>query len=312
MALKLITGPAIEPVSLAEVKQHLRLDSGTFADEISTTQSIAPGSHAVVPAYGLEGAAVEVLGYNVLVILDAGDCSAGTVTVKLQHRDAVTDAWEDVSSGSFAAVTAANDNQAYELAYTGGRRYLKPASTVAAGACSFGVSIVLGSTVSTEDTLLSALITTAREYCEGFQNRAYIVQTWELILDNWPYGDSIDIPLPPLQSITSIKYKNSTGIEATLATNQYIVDPDSYLGRLVLAYGCTWPNAVLYPAGAIRVRFVAGYGDAATDVPQRVKQAMLLLIAHWYKNREAIDAGNMSEIPLGVQELLWQDRVVPL
>ncbi len=174
-----------------------------------------------------------------------------------------------------------------------------------------------------EDTLIAGLIVAAREYVEGYQNRALIAQTWELVLDAWPAGNAIEIPKPPLQSITSIKYKNSDGTESTWEATNYIVDTDSYLGKVVLADGAAWPSDELHPAGAIRIRFVAGYPpegegediDYRANVPQRVKQATLLLIGHWYENREAaVTGGNFStkELPLAVDALLFQDRVMPI
>lgn len=310
MGLKLITAPTVEPVTLAEVKAHLRLDSGDYDDAITTSQSIAPGSQAIAAAYSLEGTAIDVLGYSVLALLEAGDCSAGTATVKLQHRDALTDAWEDVTGGAFTAVTAANDNAPQQLVYSGGKRYLRAVATVAGGACVFGVSVQTIAPYSAEDSLISALITAAREYCENIQHRALCTQTWELVLDDWPNEDYIELPMPPLQSVTSVKYKDTAGTETTWASTNYIVDPDSFVGRLALAYGITWPSGELYPAGGIRIRFVCGYG-VASAVPQAVKQAMLLLIGHWYENREAVNIGNIvNDIPFAVNALLGFNRVV--
>lgn len=310
MALKLITPPAVEPLSLAEVKSHLRLDSGSLADDTTSVQSIATASHNVAVAYSLEGAAVEVLGYRVVVILDAG-LAGGTVDVKLQHRDTATDTWEDVTGGAFAQITVANDNASYELDYLGSKRYLRAVATVAVGASVFGVTIQKIQPYASDDTLLTALIQAAREYVEGYQNRALCTQTLELVLDSWPVRDSIEIPKPPLQSVTSIKYKDSAGTESTWADTNYIVDPDSFLGRVVLADGISWPTATLYPAGGIRIQFVAGYGLAA-DVPQTTRQAMLLLIGHLYENREAGTDRALTEIPFGVKSLLDMNRVVPI
>lgn len=310
MALKLITPPAVEPLSLAEVKSHLRLDSGSLADDTTSVQSIATASHNVAVAYSLEGAAVEVLGYRVVVILDAG-LAGGTVDVKLQHRDTATDTWEDVTGGAFAQITVANDNASYELDYLGSKRYLRAVATVAVGASVFGVTIQKIQPYASDDTLLTALIQAAREYVEGYQNRALCTQTWELVLDSWPVRDYVELPKPPLQSVTSIKYKDSAGTESTWADTNYIVDPDSFLGRVVLADGISWPTATLYPAGGIRIQFVAGYGLAA-DVPQTTRQAMLLLIGHLYENREASTERALSEIPFGVKALLGMDRVVPI
>lgn len=37
-----------------------------------------------------------------------------------------------------------------------------------------------------------------------------------------------------------------------------------------------------------------------------VKQAVLMLVAHWYANREAVAAGiSVAEVPLGFERLLW-------
>ena len=307
--LKLITPPVIEPLDLASVKLHLRLDSGSLADDTTSMQSIATASHAIAAAYSLEGAAVDVLGYRVLVVLDTGTNGAGgTVDVKLQERDTSTGTWVDVVGGAFAKVTEANDNATYELDYTGGKQYLRAVSTVAGAACVFGVTVQKIQPYSSDDTLLAALIQAAREYVEGYQNRALCPQTWELVLDNWPYDDCIEVPKTPLQSIADIKYKDSAGTETTWDSANYIVDTDSFLGRVAPGYGLNWPTETLYPAGGIRIRFVAGY----TTVPTVTKQAMLLLIGHWYESREGVSEKSMTEIPFAVKALLDLNRVIPI
>lgn len=165
--------------------------------------------------------------------------------------------------------------------------------------------------ITDDDALITALIIAAREYCEGFQNRACITQTWDLWLDSFPSEDYIRIPLPPLQSVASVKYYGTDNAEYTMAAADYFVDNKSEPGRLVLAYGKSWPSVALRPANGVVVRFVAGYGGTAANVPQKVKQAMLLLIGHWYANREAVLTGSISkEIEFAVNSLLWLGRVV--
>ena len=88
MALKIYTAPTIEPISLVEAKLHLRVHSEDYADDISLSQSIAPGPHGVAAAYSLVGSSIDVSGYSVLVFLDSGtNGSNGTVDVKLQESD---------------------------------------------------------------------------------------------------------------------------------------------------------------------------------------------------------------------------------
>lgn len=162
--------------------------------------------------------------------------------------------------------------------------------------------------ISDDDTLIDSLIASARDTIEKLARRALITQTWRLSLDNWPDGDAIELPRPPLQSVSSITYTESDGTVNTWDTSGYIVDTDSEPGRVVLAYGESWPSVTLYPAAAIKITFVAGYGDEAGDVPEPWKQAIKLLVAHWYENREPIQAGKMEQIPFAVDSLIHMDR----
>lgn len=165
---------------------------------------------------------------------------------------------------------------------------------------------------STEDTQIGNYILAAREYCEGFQNRQYITATWDLWMDGWPSKDRFGIPLPPLQSVASIKYYDTANVEATMAAADYFVDDKSEPARVVLAYGTSWPSITLRPANGVVVRFTAGYGLAA-EVPQKVKQAMLLLITLMYEKRLPVVEGKIvGEVPFAVSSLLWLDRIVPV
>jgi uncharacterized phiE125 gp8 family phage protein len=308
MAIKVKTAPAVEPISLAEAKLHLRLDSGTLADQITTVQSIVPGAHVIAAAYSLIGVAVEVLGYSVVVNLNSGtNGSGGAVDVKLQDSDdQIT--WTDVTSGAFTQVTTANDNAVYEKAYTGVKRYLRVVATVAIATCDFGVDIIKYGNTSLEDDLITSLIKTSRQYCEKFQNRVYVTQSWELWLDKFPEG-AINVPLPPLQSITSIEYYDISDTKATLAATEYFVDIISEPGKVVLNYGHSWPTTTLRDYNGVCVTFVCGYG-LAVSVPDNVKSAMKLFIGHLYENREAVSIADLKEAPMAVSSLLWQDRIL--
>lgn len=314
MSTKIYTAPATEPLTLTEAKEHLRLDSGSVADNITTVQSIAPGDHGISAAYSLKGAGVSVLGYRALVNLNSGTNGAGgTVDAKIQESDTDVDAdYEDWSGGAFTQVTEANDNAVQEKEYTGSKAYIRVVSTVSGATCDFGADIVKVQPYSAEDTLLTNLIKAAREYCEGFTNRAYITQVWDLLLDSFPVGDSISIPYPPLVSVASVKYYDTENTEATMDSGDYYVDTYKEPGRIVLGYNKSWPTTILRPANGVIIRFTAGYGAAAA-VPQKVKQAMLMLISYWFENREAAQVGITNalskEIESAVRALLWLDRI---
>lgn len=169
-------------------------------------------------------------------------------------------------------------------------------------------------TDTSEDDYLSALITAAREYCEGFQNRAYITQTWQMSFDYWP-SRVIELPRGNLQTVDRVTYKNSAGIETTLSeTQHYVVSTRGVSGRLSPTYAQHWPSFVPFPLDAVVIEFTCGYGDTAETVPQKVKQAMKLLISHWYENRTPLsDTGKApGEIAFAVSALLWMDRIAPV
>lgn len=181
-----------------------------------------------------------------------------------------------------------------------------------------------------DDSLIEMLIRAARQHIDGrdgWLGRALVTQTWDLSLDRFPFlidpiglpmlYDSITpaivLPLPPLASITSVKYIDPNGATQTLATNAYVVDTASQPGRLAPVFGTTWPSTQLV-LNAVTIRFVAGYG-AASDVPEGLKLGIEALVAHWYENREAVGP-SLVPLPMHVDALLapfriWQSTRIP-
>ena len=136
-----------------------------------------------------------------------------------------------------------------------------------------------------EDATIDDLIRVARDLVEHDTGRALITQTWVLRLDAFP--DTIELPRPPLQSVTSVEYVDTAGDTQTLtADTDYTVDKYPCLGRIVPAYAQSWPTT-RDVVNAVVVTYVAGYGDNARDVPQPLQQAMKLLIGEGFENREA-------------------------
>ena len=305
MPLKLITAPTVEPITVTEVKKHLRIESESFADNISSTQSIAPGAHVVAAAYSLIGTAVDVLGSQTAVMLMSGTNGVGgTVDVKIQESDdniTYTD-WY-----SFTQVTEANDNATYEKEYTGAKQYIKVVCTVAGATCSFGVSMVEYAPYSDEDTWITEQIETVRNWCQHRRGESFITQTWELSLDHWPECGYIELPYGPLQSVTSVKYYDTADTEYTWSSTLYTVNTYYNPGRIVPNDSETFPSTTLRTTNGIVVQYICGYGDAATSVPAEIKLAMKMIIGHYYENREYTYERILREVPM-VMDLLDVER----
>jgi uncharacterized phiE125 gp8 family phage protein len=167
--------------------------------------------------------------------------------------------------------------------------------------------VELPTAVAAHDELLNALITASRQYVERYLNRQLVTATWNLFLDRFPCGlDPILIPYAPLQSITSITYLDSTGATQTWLSSEYRVSTSREPGRVMPEYGYCYPVARC-TSDAVTVRFVAGYGEPSA-VPVAIKQAMLLLVSHWFENRGAVGSvGN--EIAFSLNALLESYRV---
>lgn len=170
--------------------------------------------------------------------------------------------------------------------------------------------------VDDDDDLVEALIIASRQWCEAFTHRALAPQTWDLKRDEFPCW-AIEIPMPPVTAIGSVTYVDTNGDTQTLtATTHYTTDlpagPMALPARVVPAYGVVWPVTRCVP-NAVTVRFTAGYTSSGVNViPEAIKQAMKLLIGHWYANRESVVVGpgvTASAVPATVETLLWPYKV---
>ncbi|MFQ5774189.1 MAG: hypothetical protein ACE5GS_06715 [Kiloniellaceae bacterium] len=155
-----------------------------------------------------------------------------------------------------------------------------------------------------EDAVAMGVVRTAVEACEDFTARALITQTWTLFRDRWPgargdawpreglsqgverrgAGRALSLPRPPLQAIVHVKTFDENDVEAVWPTANYFADTASEPGRLVARTGRTLPTPGR-AANGIEVRFVAGYGGDAADVPEPLRQGVLRLAAYLFENR---------------------------
>jgi uncharacterized phiE125 gp8 family phage protein len=158
-----------------------------------------------------------------------------------------------------------------------------------------------------DDGYIEALIAVARKACEDLLGRALMQQTWDLYLDEFPCRDDyIEVPRPPLQTVTYVKYKDDAGTLQTLAASNYIVDTASEPGRIALKYGQTWPSAYK-ETQAVQIQFVAGY-KSADEVPWTIRQAILLKLTDLYMNRG--DSAPNEAVDKAILALLGVDRIL--
>lgn len=162
---------------------------------------------------------------------------------------------------------------------------------------------------SSEDILISSLILTSRLHIEAAPGLALITQSWRLVLDRWPRSGAVKLPLRPMQDITEVRIFDADGLPTVVDANVYVVDTAGAPPRLI-ATVAGWPKPGR-PANGIEIDLTAGYGDEAKDVPEPIRQALLLLVAHWYEHRDPIEIGSDAvAIPCSVSRLLKSYRMV--
>jgi uncharacterized phiE125 gp8 family phage protein len=153
---------------------------------------------------------------------------------------------------------------------------------------------------SADDGLLAGYILAARRYAEGYIRGAIITQTWDAKYDHgWPIRwvrdyckDRIELPLRPVQSVTSVSYVDENGATQTLATNLYTTHLDRPVPCIDKAYNQSWP-AVRDVTDAITVRFVAGY--LPEKVPDEIRTAILLHVESLYDSCDAEQKGRCEQ-----------------
>lgn len=156
-------------------------------------------------------------------------------------------------------------------------------------------------TFSEDDTLLAIYLNSATALCEQILQRKCITQTWKMFLDYWP--SQIKVLFGDLQSVTHVKYTDTDDTQETFSSDYYYVDTSSVPGRIVLKDQQTWPTDTLNAVNPIEIQFVTGYGDASTDVPDDIRNAILLTASHFYENRENFIVSNVQSMT--IESIPW-------
>lgn len=153
-----------------------------------------------------------------------------------------------------------------------------------------------------DDAVLMAMQAAAVSHLDGWSGilgRCIVTQTWAQ--DFTGFCTPMRLPLGPVASIDSIVYFDTAGDQQTLSSDVYVLRADALGGYVDLKVGQAWPATQGRP-DAVTVTFVAG--SAPADVPAAIKAAISMLVAHWYRHREAVAEGSVAKIPFGVDAML--------
>jgi uncharacterized phiE125 gp8 family phage protein len=161
---------------------------------------------------------------------------------------------------------------------------------------------------TTEDGILTIYLDAATAHLDGYSGilgRCLVTQTWRQDFDG--FAKCLRLPLLAA-TIVSIKYRNSDGTLATISSDDYALKSDEIGSYVRFDDGYSFPSD-LAQSQAVLIEFTAGYG-AASAVPASIKQAILLLVGHWYINRETVTAGGVQDLPHAVNALVAPYRRV--
>jgi uncharacterized phiE125 gp8 family phage protein len=160
---------------------------------------------------------------------------------------------------------------------------------------------------SDEDALISALITAARIAVEEQTGYALVTRTLDAWSDIVPNHRTIDLPFGPVESITHVKSFDEDGDETALTVADDVILDGANSCFAIKSTANTLTSTRSF--NAFNVQYIAGYG-IASSVPEWAKQAMYMLIAHWYENREAIDADKLNVMPYGARMIIQTHKRV--
>jgi uncharacterized phiE125 gp8 family phage protein len=132
--------------------------------------------------------------------------------------------------------------------------------------------------------VIEDFITSAIEAYEEWTNNVLCLSTWDLLLDRFPHWRDEIITPAPLVSVTSIEYKDTSGALQTMSATDYVVDTrNPIIGRIVPAYGRTWPHT-FDEANSVTAQLVAGFTEEASPlsserlIPQLAKDGLIAFI----------------------------------
>lgn len=173
----------------------------------------------------------------------------------------------------------------------------------------------LNVTTDENDDTITSQIKAATLLLENRTNRCFVTQTRTLKFDHfydcrYVRGRRIYPPRSPIRSTSmSLVYLSGTGVSTTMPSSDYVVSTGDTPGFVAEAYNATWPSVYPQP-NSVTLTYITGHSTVSSGVPEHIKQAIRMVVAHWYRNRESVLTGTISkEVEMGVDALLESERV---
>jgi uncharacterized phiE125 gp8 family phage protein len=162
-----------------------------------------------------------------------------------------------------------------------------------------------------DDDVITALIAGSRIHVETQTRRALITQSWRLVRDVWPELGCVPVLPVPLRTLDAARVYKTDGTTLPIDLAAFIVDKAAAPARLSFTRGAlALPGR---PVAGIEIDVTCGYGDAPETIPQALRQAIRLLVAHWYENRGLVAIGReIAVLPETVAALIAPYRVLAL
>jgi uncharacterized phiE125 gp8 family phage protein len=161
-----------------------------------------------------------------------------------------------------------------------------------------------------DDDVIGALIAAARTHIEQKTRRALIAQSWRLVRDAWPADGRLAVTPVPLQQVAAARVHNEDGSTTAIDPQAFVVDGAA--APAILAFASWSLPAPGRSVAGIEIDIDVGYGAEPADVPEPLRQAVRLLLAHWYENRALVAQRAGGMLPATVAALIAPYRVLSL
>ena len=148
----------------------------------------------------------------------------------------------------------------------------------------------LSSSDTAHDTIINQYIAAARLQFERDCNVALIVRTMRIRMFDFA---EFRFPVGPLASISSVTYFDANNVSQTFASSNYQVDTANDGFRILSSVDLP---SIYDRYDAVTINYTIGKHANSTTVDALSKSAMLLLVGHYFENRDMLINSGMASM----------------